>query len=55
MWWQTALVAPGHIERLTPVFFRIHITQMTGHRATPDSVESAALGEKGPLGKPPGL
>jgi nitroimidazol reductase NimA-like FMN-containing flavoprotein (pyridoxamine 5'-phosphate oxidase superfamily) len=43
MWWQTGYAAsqsrhgpkPG-----TPVFYCIHIEKLSGHRATPDSVES---------------
>jgi len=46
MWWQPAYVATEHREQLTPIFYRIHIKQMTGHRATPDRVETAALGAK---------
>jgi hypothetical protein len=48
MWWQPAYVATEHREQLTPIFYRIHIKQMTGHRATPDPVEAAALGAKAP-------
>jgi nitroimidazol reductase NimA-like FMN-containing flavoprotein (pyridoxamine 5'-phosphate oxidase superfamily) len=48
MWWQPAYVATEHREQLTPIFYRIHIKQMTGHRATPDSVEATALGTKPP-------
>jgi len=48
MWWQPAYVATEHREQLTPIFYRIHITRMTGHRAMPDPVEAAALGTKAP-------
>src|ERR1017187_3803541 len=48
MWWQPAYVATEHREQLTPIFYRIHIKQMTGHRATPDPVEATALGAKAP-------
>src|SRR5450759_1954070 len=48
MWWQPAYVATEHREQLTPNFYRIHIKQMTGHRATPDPVEATALGAKAP-------
>lgn len=40
-WWEPAYVAGAHgdpTEALTPIFYRIHIDRMTGHRA-PDSVE----------------
>lgn len=46
MWWQPAYVATEDRDQLTPIFYRIHIKQMTGHRATPDPVEAAALGAK---------
>ncbi len=42
MWWQPAYVATEHRgtgEALTPVFYRISISQVTGHRGTPDSIE----------------
>jgi len=44
MWWQPACVATERRERRPPIFFRIHIERVTGHRATPDAVEAAALG-----------
>jgi nitroimidazol reductase NimA-like FMN-containing flavoprotein (pyridoxamine 5'-phosphate oxidase superfamily) len=48
MWWEPAYVVTEHREQLTPIFYRIHITQMTGRRATPDPVEAAASGAKAP-------
>jgi uncharacterized protein len=45
MWWQPAYVVTEHRgsgDVLTPVFYRIRISQITGHRATPDSFEEAA-------------
>lgn len=40
MWWEpAACVAPSHDSTagsLAPVFFRIHIDQVTGHHAIPD-------------------
>jgi nitroimidazol reductase NimA-like FMN-containing flavoprotein (pyridoxamine 5'-phosphate oxidase superfamily) len=42
MWWEPAYVATEHREQFTPIFYRIHIKQMTGRRATPDPVETAA-------------
>jgi len=48
MWWQPAYVATEHREQLTPIFYRIHIKQITGHRAAPDPVEAVALGTKAP-------
>lgn len=44
MWWQPAYVATEHRgaqDTLTPVFYRIRINQVTGHRGTPDSIEEA--------------
>ena len=46
MWWEPASVATEHREQFTPIFYRIHIKQMTGRRATPDSVEAAASATK---------
>ena len=48
MWWEPAYVATEHREQLTPIFYRIHIKQMTGYRATPDPVEAAAAASKAP-------
>jgi hypothetical protein len=50
MWWQPASVATEHRERLAPVFYRIHINRMTGHRATPDPVEAASSSAKNSVG-----
>ena len=47
MWWEpAAYVASPHrsaADSLTPIFYRIHIDQVTGHHAMPDPVESATL------------
>jgi uncharacterized protein len=43
-WWQTAWAAPR--EQRPPIFYRIHIVQMTGHRALPDALEAAADAEE---------
>ena len=37
MWWEPAYISQLHRDQphsLTPIFFRIHIERMTGHRAT---------------------
>ena len=37
MWWEPAYTSQEHREQLqslTPIFFRIHVDKMTGHRAT---------------------
>lgn len=44
MWWQPAYVAMTHRESqhpFAPVFYRVHINKVTGHRATPDRDEVA--------------
>ena len=43
MWWQTACVATENREQRPPIFYRIHILQMTGHRARPDAIEAATV------------
>jgi nitroimidazol reductase NimA-like FMN-containing flavoprotein (pyridoxamine 5'-phosphate oxidase superfamily) len=40
-WWQPASVATAKREQRAPVFYRIHIERMTGHRAMPDPIEAA--------------
>lgn len=42
MWWQPAAIAADRREHRPPVFYRILIERMTGRRATPDALESAA-------------
>lgn len=40
MWWEPAYISQQHRDQphsLTPVFYRIHIQKMTGHRATFDN------------------
>jgi nitroimidazol reductase NimA-like FMN-containing flavoprotein (pyridoxamine 5'-phosphate oxidase superfamily) len=40
MWWEPCYISQQHREQshdLTPVFFRIRIENMTGHRATDDT------------------
>jgi hypothetical protein len=47
MWWEPACVAVAHRDypkSLTPIFYRIHIDRMTGHRASPDLVEGHPAG-----------
>lgn len=46
MWWQPACVATAKREQRPPIFYRIHVGQMTGHRATTNAVEAAALAEE---------
>ena len=48
MWWEPALVVTEHREQLAPIFYRIHIRQMTGRRAMPDPVEAAAAAASAP-------
>ena len=43
MWWEPAYISQEHRDQphsLTPVFFRIHIAKMTGHRATFDKSQT---------------
>lgn len=45
MWWEPAYISQKHRDQphsLTPIFYRIHIQQMTGHRATSDKCDGAA-------------
>jgi nitroimidazol reductase NimA-like FMN-containing flavoprotein (pyridoxamine 5'-phosphate oxidase superfamily) len=40
MWWEPAYISQVHRDEphsLTPVFYRIHVEKMTGHRATSES------------------
>ena len=50
MWWEPASVAPPHrvaAEKVIPIYYRIHIDQVTGRRASPDPVETSTLVEPG--------
>ncbi len=54
MWWQPALVAVTNTEQaktFTPVFYRIRIDRITGHRATPEPTPSVSppAGQRGLL------
>lgn len=45
MWWEPALISQDHRDQpnsLVPIFFRIKIENMTGHRANPDDSEAVA-------------
>lgn len=42
MWWEPAYISPAHRDQphsLIPIFYRIHIDSMTGHKATADVSE----------------
>jgi nitroimidazol reductase NimA-like FMN-containing flavoprotein (pyridoxamine 5'-phosphate oxidase superfamily) len=44
MWWEPACISEEHRDQphsLTPIFFRIKIERMTGHRANSDDSETA--------------
>jgi nitroimidazol reductase NimA-like FMN-containing flavoprotein (pyridoxamine 5'-phosphate oxidase superfamily) len=44
VWWEPAYISQEHRERphpLTPIFYRIHINKITGHRATSDDLEQS--------------
>lgn len=54
MWWEPAYMSDAHRDvshSILPVFYRIQIRQMTGHRATPDMVEAPAEEVTHPIGK----
>ena len=45
MWWEPAYVKTilgGALRPLVPVFYRIHVVQTTGHRATPEPAPPVA-------------
>ena len=45
LWWQTAYAANQvrtNRGQATPVFYCVHIEEITGHRASPDPTEIAA-------------
>lgn len=45
MWWEPAFIAANHRDSphsFTPIFYRIQIEEMTGHRATPDETDSSS-------------
>lgn len=47
-WWEPAYVGTAHLDavnELIPIFYRIHIDQVTGRRAKPNSVEALPLVE----------
>ena len=49
LWWQTAYAASqpraGH-KPPEAIFFRIHIDEITGHKAQPDAIETTFDGGK---------
>jgi hypothetical protein len=48
MWWEPACVGTAHLDavnELIPIYYRIHIDQVTGRRTRPDSVETVTLVE----------
>lgn len=43
MWWEPAYISQQHRDQphsLTPIFFRIHIEKITGHRATSEKSDT---------------
>ncbi len=48
MWWQPACIATEKREQRPPIFYRVHIEQVTGHRAVPDAIEAAMLARSVP-------
>jgi nitroimidazol reductase NimA-like FMN-containing flavoprotein (pyridoxamine 5'-phosphate oxidase superfamily) len=54
MWWEPAYMSDAHRESahsIVPVFYRIQIDRMTGHRVTPDIVEVPAQAATHLIGK----
>jgi nitroimidazol reductase NimA-like FMN-containing flavoprotein (pyridoxamine 5'-phosphate oxidase superfamily) len=52
MWWQPAYVASTHhstADSLTPIYYRIRMDQVTGHRGMPDAVERKTLAAPEPV------
>jgi nitroimidazol reductase NimA-like FMN-containing flavoprotein (pyridoxamine 5'-phosphate oxidase superfamily) len=48
MWWQPGYVSTVHgdpSQALVPIYYRIRIEQVTGHRATPDEAGVSAVAE----------
>jgi hypothetical protein len=44
LWWQTGVAAAqtrGHINQYLPIYYCIHIDEISGHRAMPDPVEAS--------------
>jgi nitroimidazol reductase NimA-like FMN-containing flavoprotein (pyridoxamine 5'-phosphate oxidase superfamily) len=49
MWWEPAYISQEHRDQthsLIPIFYRIHIKRITGHRATPDEPAPRHDGER---------
>lgn len=45
MWWEPAYISQEHRDQphsLTPIFFRIRVDSITGHRANPDDAETTS-------------
>ena len=54
MWWQPAAERPDRTKPFAPIFFRIRVTHLSGHRATPEPVESVSMrGRKSIAGQLP--
>jgi nitroimidazol reductase NimA-like FMN-containing flavoprotein (pyridoxamine 5'-phosphate oxidase superfamily) len=54
MWWEPAYISQEHRDQphsLTPIFYRIYIDRMTGHRATFDESGTSAPIMQGPTVK----
>jgi len=49
IWWEPAFISQEHRDQthsFTPIFYRIHIKKITGHRATPDDPSPRQDGER---------
>ncbi|HSB28653.1 MAG TPA: pyridoxamine 5'-phosphate oxidase family protein [Pyrinomonadaceae bacterium] len=48
MWWEPAYISSSHRDSphsFTPIFYRIRLTEITGHRATPDQNQVPPVSE----------
>jgi uncharacterized protein len=43
IWWQPVSVSRPSREQRAPIFYRIHVVQVTGLRAEPDAIEVATV------------
>jgi nitroimidazol reductase NimA-like FMN-containing flavoprotein (pyridoxamine 5'-phosphate oxidase superfamily) len=58
MWWEPAYISQEHRDQahsLTPIFFRIRVDKVTGHRANSDGVEDTATAAANVLSDEPGM
>ena len=57
MWWEPACVSTSHggtVEQVIPLYYRIHIDEVSGRRAKPDPLGAVALREPASSWRPRG-